>query len=214
MNISTFQFTLLYALYNWPNTVLSLIGGYLVDRFFGIKWGAIIFSCFTFSGQFLLGLGAYTNQFWLMCLGRLVYAIGGENLAVTSNMRAVKWFSGKELSMVFGLQLSIARAGSTICFNVMKPLYDWLHSSHGYSGHQCLGVAFMLASIMTGYDFLIAIMLLFRDRRAERVLKIKDVKADKISMSDIKEFKLNYWTTTFIIVFYYVAVFPFVSLGM
>ena len=175
--------------------------------------GAIIFCCFTFSGQFLLGLGAYTDQFWLMCFGRFVFAIGGENVAVTANMRAVKWFKGRELSMVFGLQLSIARAGSTICFNVMKPLYDYLNE-HGYEGHKCLGMAFMIAAVMTGYDLTMAFILMFRDRRAERILKIKDVKADKIAISDVKEFKLDYWAITAIIVFYYVAVFPFVSLGM
>ena len=214
MNIKTSDFTLLYAFYNWPNVVLSLFGGYLVDRFFGINLGAIIFCCFLFTGQFLLGLGAYTNQFWLMCLGRFVYAIGGENLAVTSNMRAVKWFKGKELSMVFGLQLSIARAGSTINFNVMQPLYDWLHTSQGYSGHKCLGIAFMIASLMTGYDLLMAVILGIRDRWAEKKLKIKEVKSDKISLKDIKQFKLDFWTISFIIVFYYVAVFPFISLGM
>ncbi|CAG2117579.1 unnamed protein product, partial [Medioppia subpectinata] len=90
MDINTTQFGLLYSLYNWPNVVLSLFGGFLVDRLLGIKLGAIIFACFTFTGQFLVGLGAYLNLFWLMCLGRFVFAIGGENLAVTANMRAVK----------------------------------------------------------------------------------------------------------------------------
>ena len=115
--------------------------------------------------------------------------------------------------MVFGLQLSIARAGSTINFNVMQPLWlhDWLHASQGYSGHKCLGIAFMLASLMAGYDLLMAVILGIRDRWAENKLKIKEVKSDKISLKDIKQFKLDFWTISFIIVFYYVAVFPLIS---
>jgi hypothetical protein len=35
--------------------------------------------------------------------------IGGESLAVAQNTYAVSWFFGKELNLVFGLQLSIAR---------------------------------------------------------------------------------------------------------
>lgn len=35
--------------------------------------------------------------------------IGGESLAVAQNTYAVTWFFGKELNLVFGLQLSIAR---------------------------------------------------------------------------------------------------------
>jgi MFS family permease len=200
-------------LYNWPNAVLSLFGGYLVDRYFGINWGAIIFCVFTFSGQFILGVGAFVDQFWLMCLGRFIFAIGGENLVVTSNMRAVKWFKGRELSMVFGLQLSVNRAGSTINFNVMTPLYNYVHQS--YTGHQCLGIVFMIVSIMTGIDLLIATLLAIRDRRAERILKMKEESnSDKIRIKDLLDFKLDFWSIVFIIVFYYVAIFPFVSLGM
>jgi len=39
----------------------------------------------------------------------LFYRIGGESLAVAQNTYAVSWFKGKELNMVFGLQLSLAR---------------------------------------------------------------------------------------------------------
>lgn len=35
--------------------------------------------------------------------------IGGESLAVAQNTYAVSWFKGKELNLVFGLQLSMAR---------------------------------------------------------------------------------------------------------
>lgn len=35
--------------------------------------------------------------------------IGGESLAVAQNTYAVKWFKGRELNMVFGLQLSFSR---------------------------------------------------------------------------------------------------------
>ena len=35
--------------------------------------------------------------------------LGGENLAVAQNTYSVNWFKGKELNMVFGLQLSFSR---------------------------------------------------------------------------------------------------------
>ena len=40
------------------------------------------------------------------------FSIGGESLAVAQNTYAVKWFQGKELNMVFGLQLSFSRVVS------------------------------------------------------------------------------------------------------
>ncbi|CAG2181930.1 unnamed protein product [Oppiella nova] len=115
--------------------------------------------------------------------------------------------------MVLGLQLSIARAGSTINMNVMKPIYDWL--GHSYSGYQQLGVALMLASVVAGYDLVIGIVLAIRDTWAEKKLKIKEAKSeDKISPKDVKEFHLDYWTITAIIMFYYMTIFPFVSFGV
>ena len=44
-----------------------------------------------------------------MYLGRFVFGIGGESLAVAQNTYAVVWFKEKELNLVFGLQLSMAR---------------------------------------------------------------------------------------------------------
>ena len=37
MDVTTAQYALLYALYSWPNVVLSCLGGYLIDRVFGIR---------------------------------------------------------------------------------------------------------------------------------------------------------------------------------
>lgn len=68
--------------------------------------------------------------------------IGGESLAVAQNAYAVSWFKGKELNMVFGLQLSFARVGSTVNFNLMVPLYDWINNF--YKGHTCLGIVLFI----------------------------------------------------------------------
>lgn len=52
---------------------------------------------------------------FLLCLLHLGWVwvlfsrIGGESLAVAQNTYAVSWFKGKELNLVFGLQLSMAR---------------------------------------------------------------------------------------------------------
>jgi len=79
-----------------------------------------------------------------MIVGRFVFGIGAESLAVAQNSYAVLWFKGKEINMVFGLQLSVARFGSTVNFWIMQPLYGYVSKS--YSGYKGLGVALFLAS--------------------------------------------------------------------
>lgn len=54
-------------------------------------------------------MGGLADSFWVMLAGRVVFSVGGENLAVCQNNYAVKWFKGKELNTVFGVQLSFAR---------------------------------------------------------------------------------------------------------
>jgi hypothetical protein len=82
-------------------------------------------------------------------------------LAVAQNNYAVLWFKGKELNMVFGLQLSFARVGSTVNFNVMEPLYKWVNKY--YSGYMCIGVVLIIGTLINFSDWVIlsSVLILF-----------------------------------------------------
>lgn len=73
LNMSTSKFVLLYSIYSWPNVILCFVGGFLLDRVFGIRWGTIIFMSLTLVGQMIFALGAYIDAFWLMMVGRFVF---------------------------------------------------------------------------------------------------------------------------------------------
>ena len=51
LNLTEGQFMLLYSLYSWPNVILCFFGGFLIDKLFGVRLGAIIFSGFVLVGQ-------------------------------------------------------------------------------------------------------------------------------------------------------------------
>jgi len=53
LNINTGLFIMFYSLYSWPNVILCFIGGFLIDRVFGVRWGAIIFCGLVTIGQVL-----------------------------------------------------------------------------------------------------------------------------------------------------------------
>lgn len=61
----------------------------------------------SFLGQVIFAGGALFGSFTIMQIGRFVFGIGGESLAVAQNTYAVTWFKGKELNMVFGFQVRI-----------------------------------------------------------------------------------------------------------
>uniref|UniRef100_A0A8C1UQW2 Lysosomal dipeptide transporter MFSD1 n=1 Tax=Cyprinus carpio TaxID=7962 RepID=A0A8C1UQW2_CYPCA len=213
MSLNTASFMQLYAWYSWPNVVLCFLGGFLLDRVFGIRLGTIIFSLFVLLGQIIFAAGALANHFWLMNLGRFVFGIGGESLAVAQNTYAVNWFKGKELNLVFGLQLSMARVGSTVNMNVIGWVYGRIEAMLGSTGHTTLGITLMIAASTCLFSLICALILGFLDRRAEKILhKEQGRTGEVIKLTDVKDFPVSLWLIFIICVAYYVAIFPFIGL--
>ncbi|KAJ8966405.1 hypothetical protein NQ317_009637 [Molorchus minor] len=231
LNISETQFTMLYSIYSWPNVILCFIGGFLIDRIFGIRLGTNLYMGLTLIGQIGFALGVYLNQYWLMIFGRFVFwvniyfikfltwtsfvqffsniSVGGESLAVAQNNYAVLWFKGKELNMVFGLQLSFARVGSTVNFLVMESIYQWVNQK--YTGPQGLGIVLFIATGTCILSMMCALVLGVLDKRAERMLRRNEgTSGDVVRLWDVKDFKAPFWIITIICVTYYVAIFPFI----
>lgn len=212
LDLSATQFTLIYSIYSWPNVILCFLGGFLIDRLFGIRLGTIIYMLILLVGQLIFASGGILDTFWLMILGRFIFGIGAESLAVAQNSYAVLWFKGKELNMVFGLQLSVARFGSTVNFWVMQPLYDYV--AKFYQGHRTLGVVLLLATLTCVMSLLCALILGFMDKRAERILQRNNNPSGQIpKLTDVFTFKPPFWMVSIICVAYYVAIFPFIALG-
>ncbi|XP_069939340.1 lysosomal dipeptide transporter MFSD1 isoform X1 [Cherax quadricarinatus] len=212
MNVNTLQFASLYSLYSWPNVILCFVGGFLIDRIFGIRLGAIIFSSIVTLGQFVYALGGIINQFWMMQVGRFIFGIGGESLAVAQNTYTVSWFKGKELNTVFGLLLSMARVGSTVNFLVMVPLYDWVGTFA--QGHKQLGISLMIAGATCLFSLGCALLLGILDKRRTKILRLNTAETgEKVHLSDVLSFPLTFWLISVICVSYYVAIFPFIGLA-
>uniref|UniRef100_H2YW97 Lysosomal dipeptide transporter MFSD1 n=1 Tax=Ciona savignyi TaxID=51511 RepID=H2YW97_CIOSA len=200
----------LYAWYSWPNVILCFFGGFLLDRVLGVRLGSIVFSLFVLSGQLVFALGATLEKMWLMD-GRLIFGIGGESLAVAQNTYAVLWFKEKELNLV-GLQLSMARVGSTVNMNIMGPVYGWV--KQGIKSDRTLGISLFIAAITCVFSLGCALVLAYLDKRAERMLeRKKDENEEVVKFTDVKHFSFQLWMVFCVCVGYYVAVFPFIGLG-
>ena len=78
---------------------------YISFRVFGIRLGTMLFAFIIILGQIVFSLGGFLDRLWVMEVGRFIFGIGGESLAVAQNTYAVSWFKGKELNMVFGFQV-------------------------------------------------------------------------------------------------------------
>jgi len=108
LGFSSSQIGTLNAIYSFPNILMVLIGGVIVDRI-GTRTATLVFAVICLAGAILT---AMSPSFTTMALGRLVFGLGAESMIVAVTAALGQWFQGRQLGFAFGLNLSIARAGS------------------------------------------------------------------------------------------------------
>src|SRR3974377_2123994 len=95
---------LLQAIYSIPNVFMVLIGGFIVDRI-GTRKSTLLFASVCLIGALVT---VSKGNLQIMATGRLIFGLGAESLIVAVTTAIAKWFKGKELSIAFGFNLTIA----------------------------------------------------------------------------------------------------------
>jgi MFS family permease len=140
---------LLQGIYSFPNIIMVLIGGLIIDRI-GTKKSALLFSFLVLLGAFITVL---RGNIILMATGRLIFGLGAESMIVAITTVIAQWFKGKQLSFAFGLNLTVARLGSFLALNSPtwgKSLYGswqsplWVSVGAGMISVLTLGIFYFL----------------------------------------------------------------------
>ena len=167
LNLTNSEFMSLYAWYSWPNVFLCFVGGYLIDAVLGRRLAGLVFSMFVLIGQAALAFGVSQSSLWMMDIGRLIFGLGGETLAIVGNAYSVAWFSGSMLNLAFGMVLSVSRLGSTASLNALAPLYESLNKTNNgtHTQPEILGETLSIAGLTCLGSFLIALVLCLLDKK-------------------------------------------------
>jgi MFS family permease len=187
----------LNGIYSLPNVFMVLLGGIIIDRI-GVKRATFIFGALCFLGA---AITASTGSLAVMATGRLVFGIGAESLIVSVTTALAKWFKGKELSLAFGVNLTIARLGSFLALNSptwAKPAFDSWQTP---------------LLIAVGFGTLCVIgPIIYWGMENSAVKKYEMGQAgetEKISFSSIFNLGTSYWYVVLLCVTFYSAIFPF-----
>ena len=84
---SNFRFNMLYYITTYPNIIVPIISGYVVDKI-GLVKTFSIFTALSIIGHSLITVSIFLtgkpNTFWYVIIlaGRLLFGIGGESLTV------------------------------------------------------------------------------------------------------------------------------------
>ena len=188
---------MLNAIYSIPNIFMVLIGGFIIDRI-GTRKSTFLFAILCMLGAILT---AVSGTFWIMAAGRLVFGLGAESLIVAVTTAVAKWFRGKELSLAFGLNLTLARLGSFAALNSptwAKTLYgDWQGP-------------LLLATVFGGVSVIAAGVYWIMEAGSERKYRLDQAgETDKVVLSDLLKFGKSYWLVVALCITFYSATFPF-----
>jgi MFS family permease len=200
LGFSDTQIGTLNAIYSLPNIVMVLIGGILVDRF-GTRRATLLFA-----GLCTLGavITAASPSFYVMATGRLIFGLGSESLIVAVTTALGQWFVGRQLGFAFGLNLSLARAGSWAAD--LSP--SWAGSLYTAGWQPPLWLAAGLCALSFGG----AVVYYALDRAAGRRYQVTTPGAnDRFVFSDLWRFDRSYWYVVGLCVTFYSVIFPFRS---
>ena len=194
------QIGTLNAIYSFPNIIMVLVGGVIVDRF-GTRLSTLAFALICLVGAIIT---AISPLFPVMAAGRLIFGLGAESMIVAVTVAIGQWFVGRQLGFAFGVNLSIARAGSycaDLSTSWLKGLYD--------AGWQ---PPLLFATAMSAVAVVGCIVYYALDRYLARRYDVpRPAPSDRFVWSDLWRFDKSFWYVVGLCVTFYSVIFPFRS---
>jgi MFS family permease len=134
------QSGLLMSLFSLPGLFVSLLGGFLSDRY---KMRPLAAGCFVsmIGGTLLVALGADLRILWV---GRIIAGIGAITLSIFLPKLLSQWFKHRELGLAMGIYNTGVPLGSVICFG----LFGGMGSQWGWRTPILLTGAYLLIAFV------------------------------------------------------------------
>jgi MFS family permease len=147
---------------------------------------------------------ASSPDFTVMAAGRLIFGLGSESMIVAVTTALGQWFVGRQLGFAFGLNLSLARAGSfaaDLSPTWAKPVYE--------AGWQ---PPLWLAAGLCALSFAGTAAYFLVERWAVGGARVGAAgKQERFAWRDLWLFDRSFWYITGLCVTFYSVIFPFRS---
>ncbi len=192
--------------YSVAAVLTLLIGGIIIDRI-GARRAILLYSVVCLVAAVL---GAVSDSFVTMVIGRTVLGLGAESLIVAVTVSLAKWFKGKELSFAFGVNLLIARLASVAADNSSwwaSPVFypNGPGKAPSYSGPLWIAVAAGVLGVLSG------VVYWWMESNAARKYELgKGGSVDKLEFgAEMFRYSRSYWYIVGLCFTFYSAIFPF-----
>jgi nitrate/nitrite transporter NarK len=221
LQLTGFQYNVLFSIYSWPNVVLVFIGGLVIDTY-GSRRASLALATLVLVGQVVMLIGVLQHRYWLLLSGRFIFGMGGESLGVCQSIIVSRWFAGHELATAFGLSLTVSRIGSILSF-MLLPVVDQVA---GIVSAFAVGVIICALSICAALVYA-SIELSVEHKRAEGAAALQPTKtrtrapagersprSRRSSLLQVARcLDLSFWLCAGISMVSYALVFSFIAIG-
>ena len=142
-------------------------------------------------------------------LGFAIFGVGYEMCGITVSKAMVRWFTGHELALAMGIQLSMARLGTAAALSVSAPIAR--HFS--LSAPLLLGLICLLIGLVS---FLVFCVLDIRLDKDEKIVNCQSSIVNQDEQFHLRDIGLilkspGFWLITLFVVLFYSAVSPFLK---
>ncbi|KAG0191676.1 hypothetical protein DFQ28_011276 [Apophysomyces sp. BC1034] len=136
MQINNTQFSILLSSVTLVNTILPLLAGIFIDDLssLGSIRGTTLVSIIIFIGSAMVSIAANENSYPIMVTGQIIIGLGGGMIVTMQEGILSRWFRDKQLAIVIGILLCIARLTKWVAKMVCYPIVNRI-GSHTWPIH-------------------------------------------------------------------------------
>ncbi len=200
-NFSQSQIGMLNAAIYYPNILLALVNGVMIDRF-GASRVALWSAAIGVAGAALTAVG---EPYGVMVAGRVLFGISEGAIFIALVAGLAQWFPRNGIALATSLFLSLARVGSY----AENKSTTWAHAlfERGWQPPLWLGAVITAAGVVA------ALVYYLVDRRYRVVAAVAAPAApgerERMAWRDLVTFDLSYWWILGLHVLYASVFFPF-----
>jgi MFS family permease len=196
----------LYSVYSWPNTILAVVGGLLIDKYVGLRKSMMLFAVLVMVGAIVVFVGILLTEYSLLIVGRVIFGLGGESLNCAQMAAVARWFRGRGMALAISLTIAFSRVGASLGFLISPKLA----ADSGVTAAAFAGIVACAFSVAT-CAFVVALDV-FAARRA--LLPPESLDANTVlRLRDAFKFPLPYWVMCIICVGVYCSIYPFIGVA-
>eukprot|EP01084_Bolivina_argentea_P106491 190539_1 len=126
-NINNLQYNLLQSLYSWPNAIMAVFNGVLVDKIGSNKMFTISYIILMLGAAIMVVSSLYKN-YLLLCVSRCLIGIANESLSIIFKVLLMDTFASHEYGLVMGIFISIVPLSGAVNLMTTFQIYSWTNS--------------------------------------------------------------------------------------